>query len=553
MQKVNYAPDKHATHHVGQQRPFHNMSFLEFEAVHGPQEAVALVFVSKDNAMNDIKEMRFTKKLTAGATTGTRQELAAYKESITYAVTSGKEIILLFGKWNGEKFVNMDSFLNNVLPIPKAQRFQDGIVGIGCMRWLKVLILAVVSAKTADRPTILDWFCRCATFISTLVHHPKASTWFDVLRETLQSSTSIEDVLVGKLAEAFLGVRISKLQRLRWLELSLQRTLKRVSSLADNMVLPVVWLFVHFVVDIDMPVKDAVERAFDTLTTLDTFDDVSLTRLLLQHVLPEAEGHANDLLVAARQRQVFALDKEELAFSDGTVLPPRKPGTMVQTLRADLTVVSADSHSLMLRPHDYNLYTPIWAPLPAVDEDVEYRELTVRGMPVALDVVSKHGRGFVARTFSSDKITSGKAFVGHRGLTLMGGEGDGKSAPTLLLPTPPILTTPTLPKSDEMIATARFYPDSSYTLQSPTWTEALRFPPAFDRASSANPVGALFVKGFSSLTIEVCDHKKPVKPPQSNTNPSLSGILKLGKSMATASSTTPLERLQAKATGRFMS
>ena len=294
------------------------------------------------------------------------------------------------------------------------------------------------------------------------------------------------------LATGVLNYTIKQSHLLQWLKLSVHRCLKH-GPLRNSVLGVVIWKFVTNLLR-DIPDKDALNSAFESLLRLKTYSDLEITRDLLQHVLPEVADHAELFLTAAKENTYF-YPPRDIHFKDGSLIQTKTH------LPLDLQVVGGNvSHHTgncySIETFNYNTYTPITILRPSTKEVT----VTFSGIPVKSSRASAFGPGIVVRT-SDSKPTTSTSFIGHVGLTLRGGRGTGRGPPSVERPPPRIM----IDGSDrmELLCTVRFETDR-YVLSTPFWSEPLVM-------DEAKPYCSIYCKGIRDISVKI--EQRPVPPP----------------------------------------
>jgi len=443
--------------------------------------------------------------------------------SVTEYVSKGGKLILLDMTLEGmTEELPGNSFLQEVLPIDKDQKFQDGVVAIGLGRWMKTLLLSLVTASTSERDVRARWFRALVALVAKLTRLRRSDCWFDVARETIRQNDKVEDILVIKLLQAVLREKTTCAREFRWFETSMHRALKHSPHrrFRDNVLVMVVWLFADAFLTKGMSDMAALDAVFAHLATLSRGHDVDVLRFLLETLFPSlvpqtasicAAIHAGTPWHPAAPASIRFADKSEIRSVHDTSRIGVCGGTLT---RRDETGEWYDLSTM-----EYNHFTVVHVPRGAT-------EMTLRGTPMPPDRTSKHGAAVLVRGHSQAPKT-GKAFLGVMGLSLAGGRGDGKSAPTVERTKPSVLTD--AETAVVTICTIRVHANA-YEVAHNEWTTPLSFP-----LRPTDTVLALYVKGFKNLCVGLADRSAPVV-----VAPTERGGTTLAEMMAA----TPLQALQ---------
>ena len=112
------------------------------------------------------------------------------------------------------------------------------------------------------------------------------------------------------------------------------------------------------------------------------------------------------------------------------------------------------------------------------------------------DLTSKHGPNIVFRGLTTAP-KNGKAFSGVMGLSLAGGRGNGKSAPSVERSKPSVLTSTPRSSGSTVLCTVRVRA-TCYEVQNPEWSSPLSCP-----LQSSDGVFAVFFKGFKDVHVGI--------------------------------------------------
>lgn len=471
----DFALSTHKTVHVGAKRDFTTYSWDEWNRRYTPSYIRCLTYRKVNDKMVDIQEQEFTKGV---------------KSIIPYI----DRIIIL--EWRDSDLDGKaNSFLNNCLPIDKSQRFHDGIVGLGLGRWLQALFMNIITKAEGERQAVVTWFSDVVRFVASVTRLRDADKFFGVVRTTLQTNDKVEDILVYRLLQTILKIKVPRQRMFRWFELSIQRVYKRNARLRDAMLTPMVWLYTDFLLDKDLEVEEAFRRAFEQLMILPSFEDSEIVRVLLQHIFPEIDdSKTGKIMQAITQKEPYS-GETDTVFTDGSVIG-RKILDMPYGIRAiagTIGIVTGSEDTFEMRVSEYNNYTPFMIHVPEAGTEFQF---TITAKIIKPDMTSRFGPGLLCRTFKDYAKTS-KDFQRIMGLTLAGGRGNGCTAPTNDRRKPTYLSNPPTTESDIRIATVSVS-NRVYSLHTTEWASPLtmEIPPG-------NKIFALFFKGMRDIQIKI--------------------------------------------------
>lgn len=474
-----FKPSNNKSLHVGTSRSYTTISWPEWHRRYTPDFVRCIVYKEVNGMMRDMEERSFYKS-------------AGFTGSVTDLISKDSKIILL--EWRDSDLVSKaNSFLNNCLPVDKSQRFHDGIVGIGLGRWLKTLFMTIIIKTESERSLITRWFQDLVRFTASVTALSGADQWFDVIRTALRTNDSVEDILPFRLLQAILKVNVPRQRMFRWFETSIHRSYKR-GELRTNMLGPMVWLYTDRLLDRNMPEDEALRDAFGHLMTLSSYSDLEVVRLLLREIFPEVASKAEEILGAIQKKTPWS-DTVDTIFRDQSVLG-RKIADMpygIKMIAGTIQMVPDQKDVFAVSTAEYNNYTPFMIRLPEAGTDFQ---ITVYGKIIAKDQTSRFGPGMVCRTFK-DYARSGKDFMGIMGLSLVGGRGNGRTAPTMERSKPSYLISAPSSAVEMELATIVVKP-TEYSLRSSAWSEPLKM-----SIGSDHKIFAVFMKGFTDLRIRV--------------------------------------------------
>ena len=552
MSCASFAPATHKTAHVGKQRDFHTIPWPTWHDSYAPRVVRCLTYKLQDDnntankvlTMLDVKEREFRKD-------------GYFVGSVSEHISKGNKLIIL--DWTFDQSFREDppgnSFLQEVLPIDKSQKFQDGIVAIGLGRWMKTLLLMMVASSTSARPQIAQWFRSLVQFVAKLAAAPEAKNWFDVARETIRHNDKVEDILVMKLLQAILREKTTRAREFRWFEVSMHRALKYSThrQFRDNVLVMVVWLYTDALLVKGMRDQAALDFVFQQLTTLTSSADADILRILFKALFPPLVAHVDTICTAIRAGKPWVPDTSALRFADNSEIRPAvaqpESGIGLGVSGGILTdrtaaAVAGNGNATTVKWYDvstmeYNNFTVLHVPRPTTE-----CVLTLCATPMPSDLTSKHGANVVFRGHTIAP-KNGKAFAGVMGLSLAGGRGDGKSAPTVERSKPSVLTGSS--NAGSVLCTVRLTP-TEYQVLNREWSAPLTC--AFQ---PSDKVFAVYFKGFKDVHMGV-----DVAPPRAApvTRPALAAMpaaLPLesseGISFAEMMAQTPLQALQRRVDG----
>lgn len=479
MMQSNFTPASNKTLHVGAKRNSTIITWEKWHQLYTPNFVRCLLYKDVAGEMREIHERVFAK--------------TGYTDSVVHYYQRGYSIILL--EWRDDDLDGKaNSFLNNFLPIEKSQRFHDGIVGIGLGRWLKSLFMTTIVKTDEERARVSAWFHDLVRFTTGLLARKDQDKWFDVIRTTLRTNDSVEDILVLRLMQAILGVKVPRQRIFRWFETSIQRAYRHHPQLRDGMLTPMVWLYTDFLLEKDVPDAEALTRAFQHLMGLAGYTDLEILRLLLGQIFPEVLARVEAILEAIRARTAWS-DTVDTVFTDGSIIG-RTITEMpygIRMIKGIISIAPDQGDTFLLSVAEYNNYTPFMIQMPENGTEFQF---TVTGRIIPPDRTSRYGPGMVCRAMR-EYAKSGKDFMGILGLSLIGGRGNGRTAPTNERQKPAFLLHPP-PEDEEMeIATIQLS-RSEYLLMTAGWITPLKM-----TIDNADTVFAIFLKGFHDIKIRV--------------------------------------------------
>jgi hypothetical protein len=285
--------------------------------------------------------------------------------------------------------------------------------------------------------------------------------------------------------------------------MSIQRAYKRHVHLKNAILTPMVWIYTDFLLDKDLPMEDALHRSFDLLMTLSSYTDEQFMGIVLGQVFPEVASKTEGILKAIKTKEPWSDDRDAV-FNDGSSIG-RKIAEMPYGIRAISGTISlAPGHddAFIMNTAEYNNYTPFMILLPEKGTEFQF---SVHAVIISPDRTSRFGPGLICRSFK-DYARSGKDFQGNMGLTLIGGRGNGRTAPTNERTKPSYLIQPPVEMEME-IATIKVS-QKTYELKSSAWTVPLEMAIPPDHR-----VFAIFVKGMRDIKIRVQPRVNITPPP----------------------------------------
>lgn len=483
----DYAPTTTKTGHVGQKRDFTIIPWEQWHRRYAPASMRCLVYKDVEGKMTDIRDKTFN-------------YTDALHDSATAVIISGQRMIIL--SWELDYRIGIsrhdkaNTYLNQTIPIDPSQQFHDGIVAMGVGRWMKSLFMTIIAASRADRPRLFEWFRECVRFVHELSLMPSSDVWFDVIRETIKTNDHVEDILIIKLLQAVLRIGTTRLREFRWFELSIQRSFKFQKELKDNLLMPLVWLYVHELLVRNTRDTVALDMVFDMMEKLSSYDDKTIIQTLIDRIFPELTEYADGIMEAARNKTSWMPDIA-ISMTDGSIIP-----AVVQDLPLGMCVSagtltrSAAASTLNMTMNEYNYYTPLMMCRPLAGQEVH---LEIFGQAIPADMTSRHGSGMVLRGLT-DFTKNNKVFMGIMGLSLAGGRGDGRGPPTNERPRPSCLSAHT---GIHLIATVHIT-HHHYTMTTTGWSSPLSM-----EFRSSDAIFAVFIKGFRDVRIEYAIDETP--------------------------------------------
>lgn len=484
----DFAPTNTKSVHVGAQRDYTTISWTEWHRRYAPNFVRCLTYKKVNDKMENLQEKSFYKTTN-------------YIGSITEILTKENVSIIIL-EWKDNDIVGKaNTFLNNCLPIDRNQRFQDGIVGIGLGRWLKTLFMTMIVKTESDRPVLKQWFHDLVRFTATLTTMKDNESWFDVIRTTLKTNDSVEDILPFRLFQAILKIQVPRQRMFRWFEKSMQRTLKR-GQMRQNMLAPMVWLYTDRLLEKNLPDDQAMTESFQDLMKLSSYGNGDILRLLLQQIFPEIVSKTEKILDAIYKQTPWT-DSVDTVFVDSSVLGGEiaEMPYGIKMIEGTISLARNSTDTFVVSTSEYNNYTPFMIRLPEAGTELE---LLVTGKIIPKERTSRFGSGLVCRSFK-DYVKSGKDFIGVMGLSLGGGRGNGRTAPSSERTKPSYLESAPATNQDIELAIINLGA-KEYSLSSREWTSPLTM-----AIHSEDQIFALFFKGFFDVKIQVRPRVKLTK------------------------------------------
>lgn len=522
MLQSSFRPEITATRHIGQKQATTSYTWEEWNRRFAPRTVRCVEYIERNDKIISMTERIYHNTQYVGSVT----------QQIERQMT--KFIIL---NWEYDPIVMPEkgyTFLNMVLPIPSAQRFHNGVVGIGLGRWLKTLFMILITAAESERPRVVTWYRALVTFVHRMSTVAASATWFDVAREMIRSNENVEDILVMKLLQAILDEPpIPRLREFRLFEISVHRSSKRHNELKDNLLMPIVWLYADMVLVKDEPDLSALDHVFQLFAQLRCYDNMAIMQMLIMTLFPELVQHTTDIWESIRMGSPWVHDTDTIVFSDGSRIVSRRQSAAdrpfgLRTLgTVEMIVQQGDTHVIYLTAKEYNWYCPVMMNRPSGDTTLE---IDMHGRIIPFELTSKHGPGVVFRGLNGF-VTQSRAFQGIMGISLNGGFGDGRGPPTQERVRPICLSTAVEPALEVALCHV-VVSKGGYSVTTSEWAQPLRM-----TFGAGQTVFGIFFKGFRDLRVEI----RATTP--SSTRPGM----RFRELLEQGSSSTPFQRLQNRA------
>lgn len=486
-----FAPKDYKSRSLGTQQNFTTIPWRTWYQQNEPTRAKYLLFTDSNGEMKDVFH-------------GTTSR-PSFDDSLSLIISGEKKsLILLDGEWH--RSISAHNFLNSM--VPSSMQFYDGAVGVWLFRQLQSLLMSAVGqVPGSTRDKYMTYIRELVTFIRKLEqNYPDyKTTWFGTTRVVVENNTEPEDILPFMLASGVLGVPISRDRLATWLHLSLRRSLKH-GPLCNNALGLVVWRFTTGLIN-NTPDKEAMESAFESLLSMKSFSDLEIVNHLLHHVLPELQHEASTFLVAVKEGRAF-YPSQDVVMQDGSVIQAKLEVPLDMACYGGLLKKQGDRYAVVIG--DYNKYVPLTFKRP---ED-KVVVVTVFGHPVKAALTCAHGPGIVVRT-TPTPVKDGRDFIGKNGLTLRGGRGTGRGAPTEERKMPGFMVHGS---TDSCELCSVCFDTSKYSLSTPSWETPLTM-------AESQPYCSIFVKGVRDVTIQisVADSKRSL-PEQGSVTQKLAGV-----------------------------
>lgn len=487
---MDFTPKNTKTSHTGIQREYTTVSWPLWHQRYAPDMVRCLIYTKDDNKIFKEKTFNKTNEFTG---------------SVTEWISTGGKIIILEWSIHSSSSAVEDSFLNETLPIDKSQRFQDGIVAIGLGRWMKSLLMQMIASPTHERDEVAGWFRQLTRFVADRTRSLSSSKWFDVIRQTIKENDRVEDILVIKLLQAVLGQKTTRLREFRWFETSMQRALKYNPghTLSGNIISMVVWLYTDLLLVKNIPDITAMNQVFADLSCIASYTDLDIIQMLLDRVFPELSSYTIPILESIRNKKPWT-SSCTITFSDGSSIQTTTAQDLPYGLRLHGGLLSGRGRGIFdMTTTEYNHYSPLQMSRPSINQTIKIK---IYGSPMPSTTTSMHGPGIVFRGLT-EYTKNGRAFIGINGISLAGGYGNGKGAPTTERPKPAFLLSSWQTKTERVLLCTITVTSRDYSVVSSGWSEALTM--AF---TPSDTVFGVFIKGFKDLEVAIEDHTiEPVK------------------------------------------
>ena len=474
----NFAPKKYTSNSLGSQKSFKTVPWKNWFEQNEPLQAKYISFVESEGEMKNVQYGRTNRP--------------SFEDSLTNCLSKSLNLIILDGDWSSA--VSANNFLNNIAP--STMRFREGTVGVVLFRQLQAILMSAIGqGADTSRDKYLEYARNIIVFIRKLEQSfPEyKTTWFGTVRTVVENNTEPEDILPFLLASGVLGVPISRNRLAAWLHLSLRRSFKH-GPLRNNSLGLVVWRFATALIN-NVPDKQAVETAFESLLNMSTYSDLDIVQHLIEHILPELKSEEESFLRSVKESRAFYPVKD-IIMRDGSIVCAKFQMPLNLVCHGGSIQKEGDRYAITVS--DYNRYIPITFERP---EDKKVT-VTVYGRPVQAELASAHGPGVVIRTTTSP-ITDGRGFMGKDGLTLRGGRGNGRGSPTQERPMPAFMTKGS---EDSCEICSVCFDTLKYSLSTPSWDSPLIM-------AETLPFCTVFVKGIRQVTIALnIEEEKPVLP-----------------------------------------